>query len=71
MIIKETADVWFAAFLMHQGWKLKSVSIKPDKKVSCSFETTEELWATQKVEFNNSEIVKIKSLIRQIKQMGD
>jgi hypothetical protein len=68
--MKETTDVWFIAFLMHKGVSIKSYSVISRGKVQCKFDLDDSTWQSYKLEFNNSEIVKFKGLIEQIKDLG-
>lgn len=68
--MKESTDVWFIAFLMSNGIKIESYVVLNNKKVKCFFKLTEEQWKEYKLKFNNSELVKYKTLIEQIKDLG-
>jgi len=67
---KSSTDVWFIAFLMNKGFKIKSYTVLHNHKVKCFFDIKEEEWQKLKLEFNNSELVKFKGLIDQIKDLG-
>lgn len=69
-MIKNTTDIWFAAFLMMRGEKLANYSVISRGKVSCIFNLTEEQWQKYKIEFNNSEFVEFKTKVEQIKDLG-
>lgn len=70
-VLKDTTDIWFTAYLMYRGLKIsKYEKLTSRGKVRCFFEVTEEDWQKYKLEFNNSEFVKFKGLIEQIKDLG-
>lgn len=68
--LKKTTDVWFAAFLMKQGHKVASYDVIQRGKVRCHFALSEQEWQKMKLEFNNSEIIKFKALIDQLKDLS-
>lgn len=67
---KSTTDIWFASFLMIKGEKLTNYSVISRGKVSCIFTLTDEQWQKYKLEFNNSEYIKFKTTVEQIKDLG-
>jgi len=69
-MIKDTSDVWFTAFLMSKGYKIKDYEVINRGKVKCKFEITDVDWQKLKLEFNNSDIIKFKSYIDQIKDLA-
>lgn len=56
----ETTDIWFAAFLRINGYKLSGCKKKERGKGSYIFTMTEEEWTTEKTNFYNSEINRVK-----------
>lgn len=68
--MKNTTDIWFAAFLMIKGEKIADYKVISRGKVSCSFQLTDEQWQKYKLEFNNSDYIKFKSFTDQIKDLG-
>lgn len=68
--LKEATDVWFIAFLMSQDIKIVKFDIISRGKVKCYFELTDEQWSAFKLKFNNSDVIKFKGLIDQIKDLG-
>lgn len=68
--MKYSSDIWFCAFLLSKGYKINNYLKKDRGKVSCGFEIDEDKWKELKLEFNNSEIIKFKGLIEQIKDLG-
>jgi hypothetical protein len=68
--MKNSTDVWFIAFLMHKNYEIKSFDKLPTKRVRCFFDIEESMWQKLKIEFNNSEIIKFKGLIEQIKDLA-
>lgn len=70
MNIKSSTDVWFCAFLMSNNYKIAQYSVVGRGKVRCDFDITEEEWKKLKIDFNNSEIIKFKSYIDQIKDLA-
>lgn len=67
---KFSTDVWFVAFLMSKGHKISAYTVLPQKKVRCEFQLSDKEWQDLKLEFNNSEIVKFKGYIDQIKDLA-
>jgi len=67
--MKESTDVWFIAYLMHKNYKIDDYVVLPNRRVKCKFNLTDEQWQKNKLEFNNSELVKFKTLIEQIKDL--
>ena len=68
--MKETTDVWFAAYLVSQGHPIISYDVIHRGKVKCKFQVTEEQWRGYKTEFMQSELSKFKGIIEQIKDLG-
>lgn len=54
---------------MHKDYKIHSYEKLLNKKVKCCFNITDDDWQKLKIEFNNSEIIKFKGLIEQIKDL--
>lgn len=67
---KFSTDVWYVAFLMSKGHKIIAYSVSPQKKVKCEFQLSDKEWQDLKLEFNNSEIIKYKGFIEQIKDLA-
>jgi len=68
--LKNSTDVWFIAFLMSKGVKIRHYDVLERNRVKCYFELNNDEWKKYKLEFNNSEIVKYKMLIEQVKDLG-
>ena len=68
--MKNSTDVWFIAFLMSKGHTIKSYDVIGRGKVKCHFDLTDDEWQKLKLEFNNSEIIKFKGFIDQIKDLA-
>lgn len=67
---KSSQDVWFCAFLMSKGYKIASYTVIARGKVRCDFMVTDDEWHKLKLEFNNSDVVKFKHFIDQIKDLA-
>lgn len=67
---KASTDIWFCAFLMLNNIKISSYEVIGRGKVRCHFQVTDEDWHKYKLDFNNSDHVKYKSFIEQIKDLG-
>lgn len=65
-----TTDVWFASFLIHKGYQVKTFDKLGPGKVKFYFDLTEDEWKQMKLDFNNSELVKFKSIIGQLKDLS-
>lgn len=68
--VKQTTDVWLAAFLMKKGHKVAKYDIIGRGKVACFFDVQDEEWNKLKLEFNNSDISEYKALIGKIRDLG-
>ncbi len=69
-LLKNSSDVWFTAFLIHKGCKIAKYDVIDRGRVRCYFDLTDKQWQEYKLEFNNSEIIKFKAYIEQIKDLG-
>lgn len=67
---KTSSDVWFIAYLMHNKVQIKSYDVFERGKVRCYFDLTDSDWQKYKLEFNNSDLIKFKALIQQIKDLS-
>jgi hypothetical protein len=68
--LKSSSDVWFTAFLMDKGEKIKRYEVIARGRVKCFFDLTDDQWRDYKLEFNNSDVVRFKALIEQIKDLA-
>jgi len=68
--MKETTDVWLMAFLVLKGYEIKSYSVIARGKIKAQFEIEDSLWRTLKLEFQKSDVSKLKSTIDQIKDLA-
>lgn len=67
---KASTDVWFCAFLMSKGHKVADYEVISRGKVKCKFNLTDAEWQKLKLEFNNSDLIKFKALIDQLKDLS-
>lgn len=67
---KASSDVWFIAFLMHSDVLIKKYDVFERGKVRCYFELNDEEWQDYKLKFNNSDLIKFKALIQQVKDLS-
>lgn len=67
--MKNTTDLWFSAFLMLRNVKLEKYDVISKGKGRYYFDISDEAWVTYKLEFNNSDVVKYKTLIEQLKDL--
>lgn len=65
-----TTDIWFAAYLMHRGYKIHKYDVIGKGKTRCHFDLADEVWTQLKLDFNNSEFIKFKGLIEQVKDLA-
>lgn len=65
-----TTDIWFTAYLMHRGYKIAKYDVIGKGKARCHFEISEEDWNQLKLDFNNSDLIKFKGLIEQVKDLA-
>lgn len=68
--LKNSSDVWFVAFLMYKHCQIVKYDVMERGRVRCYFNLTDKEWQDYKLEFNNSEIIKFKAYIEQIKDLG-
>ena len=68
--MKYSTDIWFCAFLLYKNYQINNYIKKDRGKVSCEFDIDENTWKALKLEFNNSEFVKFKFLIEQVKDLS-
>lgn len=68
--LKETTDIWFTAFLIIQGHKLAEYDVISRGKVKYKFNLSLDEWHKLKLEFNNSDLIKYKTIVEQIKDLG-
>jgi len=68
--MKNTSDVWFMAFLMSKGHKIEKYQVIARGRIRAEFTFSDSEWVSLKLEFNNSELIKYKALIDQLKDLG-
>jgi hypothetical protein len=68
--LKNSSDVWFIAFLMHKSLAIVKYDVMERGRVRCYFALSDKEWQDYKLEFNNSEIIRYKAMIEQIKDLG-
>lgn len=68
--LKTSSDVWFIAYLMNNNVSIKTYDVFERGKVRCYFDLSDIEWQGYKLSFNNSDLVKFKSLIQQIKDLS-
>lgn len=68
-ILKSSSDLWFSAYLMLKGIKLERYEIIGRGKGKYFFDLSDSEWVAHKLSFNNSELVKYKTLIEQLKDL--
>lgn len=68
--LKVSSDVWFCAFLIKKGLKIKEYDVIDKGRVRCKFDVTEDEWKKYKLEFNNSELSEFKTIIDKLKDLA-
>ncbi len=68
--MKQSSDVWFCAFLIKSGHKVKEYDVVDKGRVRCKFELNDEQWKKYKLEFNNSELSEFKTIIDKLKDLA-
>jgi len=68
--MKSSTDIWFIAYLLLNQEKINDFVKLDRNKVRCNFEISEEKWHQYKLSFNNSEYIKFKALIEQVKDLS-
>lgn len=67
--MQSSTDIWFTAFLMFKGVKMSKYEKIASKKGRYYFDLTDEQWNQYKLEFNNSDLIKFKGLVEQVKDL--
>lgn len=67
--LKSSSDIWFCSFLMLKDIKIEKFEVISRGKGKYFFNLSEEEWMKYKLEFNNSELVKYKTLVEQLKDL--
>lgn len=68
-MVKNTTDIWFAAFLRNKGFNMKTVEVIKRGKGKFYFEIDDESWKSMKLDFLKSDFCKCKELISQLKDL--
>lgn len=66
--MNKTKDLWFCSFLRIKGYSITDYT-KDNNKVEFVFDIDNEQWKQLKIEFNSSEMSKVKWEIEKIKDM--
>jgi len=67
--MKSGTDLWFSAFLMSKDIKIAKYEVISRGKGRYFFDITDDEWTKYKLEFNNSGLIKYKTLIEQLKDL--
>ena len=67
--MKETTDLWFAAFLLLRGEVVANFAKIGPRKARYQFDISDEAWKKYKLEFFSSEIQQIKQKQEQLKDL--
>lgn len=65
----KTTDIWFALYLQVKGFKLLDFEVISRGKGKYQFDITPNQWKTEKINFSNSEISKIKTNFSALKDL--
>ena len=68
--LKISSDVWFCAFLLKKGLKIKEYDVIDKGRVRCKFDITDSEWKSLKLEFNSSELSEYKTIIDKLKDLA-
>lgn len=68
--MKKSTDVWFCAFLTLSGYPVAHFEVVARGRVECHFKIDDEAWKALKISFNNSEVIKFKGAVEQIKDLA-
>jgi hypothetical protein len=66
----KSSDVWFCAFLIHKGHKVKDYETIGRGKIRCEFDVDAKEWKILKLEYNNSEVSEYKMIIDKLKDLA-
>lgn len=69
MNLKSSSDLWFSAFLQLKGIRVEKFEVISRGKGRYFFDLTDDQWNFYKLEFNNSDIVRYKISIEQLKDL--
>lgn len=67
--MKSSTDIWYSSFLMLKGFKLIKYEVVSRGKGKYFFNISDDEWVKYKLEFNNSELIKYKTNIEQLKDL--
>jgi len=65
----KTTDLWFSAYLLSKGYKVKDFTIISRGKGSYEFDINIEKWKKLKLEFLNSECSKFKQIMEELRDL--
>ena len=67
--IKNTTDIWFASFLVHNGFNVHDYDVIQSNRGRFHFEITEAEWKDMRLKFNTSDISKFKTIQISLKDL--
>jgi hypothetical protein len=67
--MKNTTDLFFAAFLRVAGYKIIDFEVMAKGKGRFYFEISEQAWKEERIKFNESIVSRVKQEIEQLKDM--
>lgn len=69
-MLKSSTDIWFCAYLKYKGVPLENYEVIAKNKVRCNFKLSDADWNKLKLEFSNSELIKYKVAVEQVKDLA-
>lgn len=67
--MKSSTDLWYSAFLMMKNFKVEKYEVISRGKGRYFFNISDDDWIKYKLEFNNSDLIKYKTFIEQLKDL--
>jgi hypothetical protein len=67
--MKWSSDIWFCAFLVHNGLEVKDFQLIAKGKARYGFDISDEDWKLLKLEFSKAEIAKYKAIFEKLKDL--
>ena len=68
ILVNKTRDLWFGAFLKFKGYKVSDFTLL-NKRGEFWFDISNEDWKKLKLEFDNSDISKMKWMLESLKDL--
>lgn len=68
--MKSSTDIWFIGYLKYLGYAIESFDVISKGKVKCNFLISDIDWNKLRLEFANSQFIKYKVAVEQVKDLA-